>query len=81
MGTNKRPFYRIVIADSKSPRDGKFIEQVGLYQPIMEVEKQLIFDKEKIKKWFLKGAQPTLVVKKLLNKKGFRFDKAILEKA
>lgn len=78
VGTKKKPFYRIVIADSRSPRDGKFIEQVGLYQPIMDVDKQVIYDENKIKEWFLKGAKPTHTVKKLLNKKGFRFDRMIL---
>ena len=80
MGTKKRPFYRIVVADSRSPRDGRFIEKVGTYQPIMEEERQLLFDKDKVKEWFLKGAKPTLIVKKLLNKKGFRFDRILLEK-
>lgn len=81
MGTKKRPFYRIVIADSRSPRDGKFIEQVGIYQPIMDEDKQVIFDADKVKEWFLKGAKPTHVVRKLLNKQGFRFDRVLLEKA
>ena len=80
MGTKKRPFYRIIVADSRSPRDGKFIEKVGIYQPIMEEDKQVIFDREKVKKWFLKGAEPTRIVKKILNKNGFRFDSMLLEK-
>lgn len=80
MGTKKRPFYRIVVADSRSPRDGRFIEKIGTYQPIMEEERQILFDKEKVKEWFLKGAKPTLIVRKLLNKKGFRFDRILLEK-
>lgn len=79
MGTKKRPFYRIVVADSRSPRDGKFIEEVGYYHPIMEEEKQVKFDKEKVKKWFLQGAKPSPIVKKILNKKGFRFDRILLE--
>ena len=80
MGTKKRPFYRIVVADSRSPRDGRFIEKVGTYQPIMEEERQILFDRDKIKEWFLKGAKPTFIVRKLLNKKGFRFDRILLEK-
>jgi small subunit ribosomal protein S16 len=80
IGTKKKPFYRIIVADSRSPRDGKFIEKVGIYQPMNDDEKQLVFDKEKIKLWFLKGAKPSHVVRKLLNKKGFRFDKMLLEK-
>lgn len=80
VGTKKKPFYRIIVTDSRKSRDGRFIEQIGLYQPIMEQEKQLIVDKEKVKKWFFQGAQPTHTVRKLLNKKGFRFDRALLEK-
>jgi small subunit ribosomal protein S16 len=80
MGTKKRPFFRIVIADSRSPRDGKFIEQVGIYHPLMDEGKQVIFNKEKVKKWFFQGAKPTQIVKKLLNRQGFRFDRILLEK-
>ena len=80
VGTKKKPFYRIVVTDSRKPREGRFIEQVGLYQPIMNEDKQLVFDKEKIKNWFFQGAQPPQTVRKLLNKKGFLFDKARLEK-
>jgi small subunit ribosomal protein S16 len=80
VGTIKRPFYRIIVTDSRNPREGRFIEQVGLYQPIMSEDKQIVFDKEKIKKWFFQGAQPTHTVRKLLNKKGFLFDRAFLEK-
>jgi len=80
VGTTKKPFYRIVVSDSRSPRDGRFIEKVGIYQPIQNEDKQLVFDREKIKQWFLKGAEPTNIVKKLLNKKGFRFDRTLLEK-
>jgi small subunit ribosomal protein S16 len=80
VGTTKKPYYRIVVSDSRNPRDGKFLEKVGIYQPINEQDKQLIFDRDKIKEWFLKGAEPTNIVKRLLNKKGFRFDRALLEK-
>ena len=78
MGTKKRPFYRIVVADSKSPRDGRFIDQIGIYHPIMDEDKQVKFDQEKVKKWFLQGAKPSPIVKKLLNKQGFRFDRILL---
>jgi small subunit ribosomal protein S16 len=77
VGTNKKPFYRIIVTDSRKSREGTFIEQVGLYQPIMSNEKQFVFDEEKMKKWFFQGAQPTHTVRKLLNKKGFRFDRAL----
>ena len=80
MGTNKRPYFRIVVTDSRKARNGKFIEQVGIYHPIAKDSEQLKFDAEKIKKWFLDGAKPSNVVKKLLNKKNFRFDRAILQK-
>ncbi|OHD11529.1 MAG: 30S ribosomal protein S16 [Spirochaetes bacterium GWD1_27_9] len=80
MGTNKKPYYRIVVADSQCARDGKFIEQVGIYHPLANEDKQVKFDKDKVKKWFLNGAQPSLVVRKLLNKNNFRFDRDLLTK-
>lgn len=80
MGTTKKPYYRIVVADSRSPRDGRFIDQIGIYHPISKEEKQVKFDAEKVKKWFLNGAQPTNIVRKLLNKENFRFDRELLQK-
>lgn len=81
VGTTKRPYYRIVVTDSRSPRDGRFIEEVGIYQPLVkEEENQVKVDVEKVKKWFLNGAQPTSIVRKLLNKKQFKFDRAQLLK-
>lgn len=65
MGANKKPFYRIVVADSRSPRDGKFIEEIGYYNPVSE-PKQIKINDEKAKKWLGVGAQPTETVKKLL---------------
>jgi len=65
IGAKKKPFYRIVVADSRSPRDGKFIDQVGTYDP--KAEPSIInVDAEKVKKWLSNGAQPTETVKKLL---------------
>ncbi|MGI6084809.1 MAG: 30S ribosomal protein S16 [Acetivibrionales bacterium] len=65
IGAKKKPFYRIIIADGRSPRDGKFIEQVGTYDP--KAEPSVInVDAEKVKKWLSNGAQPTETVKKLL---------------
>jgi len=78
IGTTKKPYFRIVVTDSRNPRDGRFIEEVGTYQPISEEAKQVKFDKEKIKKWFINGARPTLIVRRLLNKNGFKFDRKIL---
>ena len=65
MGAKKRPFYRIVAADSRSPRDGRFIEEVGTYDPNQDPS---IFDlkEESVKKWLANGAQPTETVGKLL---------------
>ena len=68
MGANKKPFYRIVVADSRSPRDGKFIEEIGYYNPVSE-PKQIKINDEKAKKWLGVGAQPTETVKKLLQSK------------
>ncbi|MDP3178016.1 MAG: 30S ribosomal protein S16 [Spirochaetaceae bacterium] len=69
-GSKMRPFYRIVIMDSRSPRDGRTLEEIGLYHPIEAGEKQLIIDEARAKDWLAKGAQPTDTVKGLLNKKG-----------
>lgn len=71
LGTNKRPYYRMVVQDSREPRDGKTLDQVGIYHPIAAEDKQIMFDSEKVKSWISKGAQPTDTVKQLLNKKQF----------
>ena len=69
MGAKKAPFYRIVVADSRYPRDGRFIEEVGYYNPVSEPV-QVKIDAEKAKKWLANGAQPTDTVKSLLKKNG-----------
>jgi small subunit ribosomal protein S16 len=69
MGAKQRPFYRIVVADSRSPRDGRFIEVVGTYNPI-DKKNEVTVDEEKIVSWLNKGAQPTDTVKNILTKKG-----------
>ncbi|CDM68888.1 30S ribosomal protein S16 [Clostridium bornimense] len=69
MGAHKAPFYRIVVADSRSPRDGRFIEEVGYYNPTTEPMTVKI-DAEKAEKWIKNGAQPTDTVKKLLTNAG-----------
>ena len=69
MGANKKPFYRIVVADSRAPRDGKFIEEIGYYNPVSE-PKQIKINDEKANKWLTVGAQPTDTVKKLLQSQG-----------
>jgi small subunit ribosomal protein S16 len=65
MGAKKAPFYRIVVADSRSPRDGRFIEQVGYYDPTKEPA-LIKVDEEIAKKWLTTGAQPSETVRKLL---------------
>lgn len=68
-GAKKRPFYRIVVADSQYPRDGRFIENVGTYNPITDPA-QITLDKEKIKEWYKKGARPTKTVENIFKKEG-----------
>lgn len=65
MGAKKSPFYRIVVADSRYPRDGRFIEEVGYYNPSNE-KPEIKIDVEKAKQWIANGAQPTDTVKKIL---------------
>ena len=69
MGSKQKPFYRVVAADSRSPRDGRFIETVGTYDPVKK-EESITIDEEKALKWLNNGAQPTDTVKNLLTKKG-----------
>ena len=65
VGKKKAPFYHIVVADSKSPRDGKIIEQIGTYNPMVEPS-ELVLDKEKVERWIKNGAKPTDTVKSLI---------------
>lgn len=67
MGAKKAPFYRIVVADSRYPRDGRFIEEIGYYNPLTDPA-EIKIDAEKAKKWIANGAQPTDTVKALLKK-------------
>ncbi len=69
IGAKKAPFYRVVVADSRYPRDGRFIEEIGYYDPTKEPADVKI-DAEKAKKWIGNGAQPTDTVKALLKKNG-----------
>lgn len=69
MGAKKSPFYRIVVADSRYPRDGRFIEEIGTYDPVKNPSVVTI-DAEKAKTWIKNGAQPTDTVKVLLKKEG-----------
>ena len=68
-GSKKKPFYRIVVADSSSPRDGRFIERVGFYDPLKDPV-EISLDKEKVKDWYKKGAKPTRTVENLFKKEG-----------
>ncbi|HIU09800.1 MAG TPA: 30S ribosomal protein S16 [Candidatus Avidehalobacter gallistercoris] len=69
MGAKKAPFYRVVVADSRSPRDGRFIEEIGYYNPIVEPA-ELKIDEEKALKWLATGAEPSETVKQLLKTTG-----------
>ena len=69
MGAKKAPFYRIVVADSRFPRDGRFIEEIGTYNPLTNPA-EINVDGEKAKKWIANGAQATETVKSLLKKSG-----------
>ncbi len=69
MGAKKAPFYRIVVADSRYPRDGRFIEEIGYYDPTKEPSVVKV-DTEKAQKWIKNGAQPTDTVKRLLKNEG-----------
>jgi len=69
-GAKKRPFYRIVAADNEAPRDGKYLENLGTYNPLLDPEEVMV-KTERIKHWMEKGATPTATVKNILKKKGF----------
>lgn len=69
MGQKKKPFYRIVVADARAPRDGRFIEEIGYYNPVSQ-PKEIKIDNEKATKWLGNGAQPTDTVKDLFKKNG-----------
>ena len=69
MGQKKAPFYRIIVADSRAPRDGRFIEEIGYYDPTKEPS-EIRVDEEAAKKWLANGAQPTEAVAKILKAAG-----------
>src|SRR4030095_1453716 len=77
MGRKKRPFYHIVIADSRSPRDGRFIEHIGSYDPTT-IPATIELDKDKALAWLQKGAQPTDTLHKILSFKGILYHKHLL---
>ena len=69
MGVHKKPYYRVVVADSRTPRNGKFIEEIGTYDPLKDPS-EIKIDNEAAKKWLANGAQPTDTVRALLKKSG-----------
>lgn len=73
-GSKKRPYYRIVVADARSPRDGKFIEKIGNYNPLLakDAENRIVLDAERAKYWLSNGAQPTDRVARFLDAAGVR---------
>ncbi|MCF4165935.1 30S ribosomal protein S16 [Zavarzinia compransoris] len=80
-GAKKRPYYRIVVANSRSPRDGRFIERLGTYNPLLpqDHEQRLTLNEERVKYWLSQGAQPTDRVAKFLGYKGIAAAPAISE--
>ena len=69
MGAHKKPFYRVVVADSRTPRNGRFIEEIGTYDPLKNPS-EIKIDNEAAKRWLANGAQPTDTVRALLKKSG-----------
>ena len=69
LGAKKAPFYRVVVADSRAPRNGRFIEEIGTYNPLTEPSEVKV-DADKVKEWIANGAQPTDTVKNLFKKNG-----------
>lgn len=81
MGAHKAPFYRVVVSDSRSPRDGRFIEEIGIYNPVAQPA-QVQIDEEKALKWLQDGAQASDTVRNLLSKAGVlkKFHESKLQK-
>ncbi|MCG1008702.1 30S ribosomal protein S16 [Salinicoccus sp. ID82-1] len=70
MGSKKKPYYRIVVADSRSPRDGRIIEQIGSYNPVIKSDDNVTLDEEKALAWLQNGAKPSDTVRNILSSKG-----------
>lgn len=70
-GAKKRPYYKVVVADSRSPRDGRFIEIIGRYHPLSEQE-PVVLKEDRVKYWVSQGAQPTKIVSDLMRKQGIK---------
>lgn len=71
-GAKARPYYRIVVMDSRSARDSKTIDEIGYYHPIEAEDKQISINEAKVREWLAKGAQPSDTVRSFLNKKGIQ---------
>ena len=71
-GAKARPYYRIVVMDSRSARDSKTIDEIGYYHPIEAEDKQISINEAKVREWLAKGAQPSDTVRSILNKKGIQ---------
>jgi small subunit ribosomal protein S16 len=74
MGSKKRPFYRMIVVDSRKKRDGAYIENLGIYHPLEKEENEFEVNEERVKEWLSKGARPSHTVKVLLNKKGIQLN-------
>jgi len=74
-GSKKRPYYRLVVVDSRAARDSRAIEEVGLYHPIEAEEKQVVLKEDRIKEWLAQGAQVSPTVKKILNKHNIQIER------
>ena len=72
IGAKKRPYYRIVVMDSRKPRDGRAIEEVGFYHPVEMKDEQIRVKEDRVREWLSRGAQPTHTVRRLLNRINFR---------
>ncbi|MDC7220745.1 MAG: 30S ribosomal protein S16 [Spirochaetales bacterium] len=70
LGSKKRPYYRIVVMDSRKARDSRTLDELGIYHPLEAEDKQFSVEEDSVKEWLSKGAQPSPTVKRLLNKKG-----------
>ncbi len=74
VGTRKKPYYRIIVVDSRKKRDGAWLENVGVYQPLKQEDEQVVLQQDRIKEWLSKGARPSHTVKVLLNKNGIMIE-------
>jgi len=81
-GTKKRPYYKVIAADARAPRDGNFIEKIGTYNPLLnkDNENRITFKIDRVEYWLSKGAQPTERIAKFINSAGIQLPKSIIKK-